>query len=52
MKIKTATYFPRLEVGANSLVAARAVSSEIPAPTPAMAIPPAEVSHKQAGQEM
>jgi hypothetical protein len=40
VKIKTATYFPRLEVGASSDVAASAVSSLIPAPIPAIAMPP------------
>lgn len=38
-KINTATYFPLFEVGANSDVAARAVSSLIPAPTPANTMP-------------
>lgn len=40
VKINTATYFPRLAVGASSEVAARAVNSFMPAPAPAMAIPP------------
>lgn len=40
VKIKTATYLPRFLVGASSAVAARAVSSPIPAPTPASAMPP------------
>lgn len=44
VKTKTATYFPRLAVGAISEVAARAVSSEIPAPMPAMTIPPVSSS--------
>ena len=39
VKIKTATYLPRFEVGAISEVAASAVSSLMPAPTPASAIP-------------
>lgn len=33
---RTATYFPRLRVGASSDVTAKAVSSQMPAPTPAM----------------
>jgi len=40
VKTNIATYLPRLAVGASSDVAARAVSSEMPAPTPAIVIPP------------
>lgn len=39
VKIRTETYFPRFRVGASSEVAAKAVSSLIPAPPPAMAMP-------------
>jgi len=39
VKTRTATYFPRFRVGASSEVTARAVSSLIPAPAPAIAIP-------------
>ena len=42
VKIRTATYLPRFAVGAISEVAARAVSSLIPAPAPASAIPAAK----------
>ena len=41
MKTRTATYLPRLAVGANSEVAARAVNSLMPAPIPANVMPPA-----------
>lgn len=40
VKIRTATYLPRLAVGASSEVAANAVSSLMPAPTPAIDMPP------------
>ena len=39
VKMRTATYLPRLRVGASSEVTARAVSSLIPAPAPAMDMP-------------
>lgn len=39
VKTRTATYVPRFRVGASSEVTARAVSSLIPAPAPAIAIP-------------
>ena len=39
-----ATYFPRFRVGASSEVTASAVSSLIPAPTPAKVMPPSSVS--------
>lgn len=41
---KMATYLPRFRVGANSDVTARAVSSLMPAPTPASAMPPVVLS--------
>ena len=41
---KMATYFPRFLVGASSEVTARAVSSLIPAPAPATAMPATTVS--------
>lgn len=44
-KTSAATYFPRLDVGASSDVAAREVSSLIPAPIPASAIPPVTVNY-------
>ena len=40
VKTKIATYMPRFRVGAISDVTARAVSSLMPAPTPASAMPP------------
>jgi len=46
--MSTATYFPRFAVGANSEVAARAVSSLIPAPAPANAMPAEKVSNEGA----
>jgi hypothetical protein len=42
VKMRIATYWPRFRVGANSEVAARAVSSQIPAPAPAIAMPPGQ----------
>ena len=42
VKIRTATYVPRFRVGASSEVTASAVSSLIPAPAPAIAIPAAQ----------
>ena len=39
VKTRMATYLPRLRVGASSDVTARAVSSLIPAPAPAMDMP-------------
>lgn len=44
VKTKMATYLPRFRVGANSDVTASAVSSLMPAPTPARAIPPVVLS--------
>ena len=44
VKTKMATYLPRSRVGANSDVTARAVSSLMPAPTPASAMPPVILS--------
>ena len=41
VKTKMATYLPRFRVGASSEVTARAVSSLMPAPAPAIAIPAA-----------
>ena len=41
VKTKMATYVPRFRVGASSEVTAKAVSSLMPAPAPAMAIPAA-----------
>ena len=41
---RMATYFPRFRVGASSDVTARAVSSLIPAPAPAIAMPATIVS--------
>ena len=49
VKMRTATYFPRFAVGANSEVAARAVSSLIPAPAPANAMPAEKVSNDGEG---
>ena len=40
LKMSMATYLPLFAVGASSLVAASAVSSLIPAPTPAKTMPP------------
>lgn len=39
MNTRTATYLPRFRVGASSEVAAREVSSPIPAPAPLKAMP-------------
>src|SRR5436190_13065375 len=39
VKTSTATYLPRLRVGASSEVTARDVSSPIPAPAPEIAMP-------------
>ena len=44
VKTKMATYMPRFRVGTNSDVTARAVSSLMPAPTPASAMPPGALS--------
>jgi len=44
VKTRMATYLPRLRVGASSEVTARAVSSLMPAPAPAMAIPATDTS--------
>lgn len=45
VNIKIATYLPRFAVGAISDVAANAVNSLMPAPTPANVMPPNFVSH-------
>lgn len=50
VKINTATYAPRFRVGAISEVTARAVSSLIPAPTPARAMPPDSLSASDPGR--
>jgi hypothetical protein len=44
LKTRNATYFPRFAVGANSDVTAKAVSSLMPAPTPAKVMPPDIIS--------
>ena len=50
VKTRIATYLPRLRVGASSEVTASAVSSLIPAPAPAMDMPPMMESQLSKGR--